>query len=36
MPLTNSGYINHDGELVLPEGVELPEERSASSEEIRC
>ena len=24
MPLTNSGYINHDGELVLPEGVELP------------
>jgi hypothetical protein len=24
MPLTNSGYINHDGELVLPDGVELP------------
>ena len=24
MPLTNSGYINHDGQLVLPEGVELP------------
>jgi hypothetical protein len=24
MPLTNSGYINHDGELVLPDGVKLP------------
>jgi hypothetical protein len=24
MPLTNSGYINHDGKLVLPEGVTLP------------
>jgi hypothetical protein len=23
-PLTNSGYINHDGKLVLPDGVELP------------
>jgi hypothetical protein len=24
MPLQNSGYINHDGQLVLPEGAELP------------
>lgn len=24
VPLQNSGYINHDGQLVLPEGVELP------------
>ena len=24
MPLRNSGYINHDGQLVLPEGVRLP------------
>jgi Spirocyclase AveC-like len=24
MPLTNSGYIDNDGRLVLPDGVELP------------
>ena len=24
MPLTNSGYINNDGQLVLPPGVQLP------------
>jgi hypothetical protein len=24
MPLTNSGYINHEGQLVLPDGVRLP------------
>lgn len=24
VPLKNSGYINHDGQLVLPDGVKLP------------
>ena len=32
MPLTNSGYINHDGELVLPEGVSFPRTFHSSEE----
>ena len=36
MPLTNSGYINPDGELVLPEGAELPEDRSLRTRKVKC
>jgi hypothetical protein len=25
MPLQNSGYIDNDGQLVLPDGVQLPD-----------
>ncbi len=37
MPIASgSGYINPDGQLVLPEGVELPTDRSLRTRELRC